>query len=150
VVNFEPARRPKFKIFQKPEIRAIVIFRASSKIEIQNFLNPNFEFNFEPARRSKIKISKTQILSWSWISSQLEDQNVKKIKKESQAGFEFRASSKIEIQNFKKSNFELEMNFDPARGWKFKFFKNRISSWSLIFSQLEERNLKFSKTRIST
>jgi hypothetical protein len=202
--------------FSKPEFRAGVEFRASSKIEIQNFQSPNFELelNIVPARRPKFKIfttrisswrwilsqledrnskfSKTRISSWSWISSQLEDrnskffktrmfswswipcqledQNSKFSKHEFRAGVEFRASSKIEIQNFqspnfelelnivparrsefkifKNPNFELELNFEPARRPKFKIFTTRISSWSWILSQLEDRNSKFSKPKL--
>jgi hypothetical protein len=144
--NLEPARRTKFKI-SKPDFRAGVEFRVRSKIEIQNFPNPIFklELNFEQARRSKFKILKTRVSSWSWISSQLEDQNSKFSKPEIRAGVEFRASLKIEIQKFENANFELELNFEPARRSKFKIFQIRISSWSWISSQLEDRNLKLSK-----
>jgi hypothetical protein len=78
---------------KKIDFRAGVEFRASSKIEIQNIQNPNFEpeLNLEVARNSKFSKPKFR------------------------AGVEFRASSKIKIQNFQNPNVQLELNFVPAR-----------------------------------
>ena len=97
------------------EFRAGFEYRASSKIEIQSFSKSNFELdlNFEPARWSRIS-------SWIWISSQLEDRNSKCFQVEFRAGFEFRASSKIEIQTFSKSNLERNRKRQNSRKWKIK------------------------------
>jgi hypothetical protein len=142
---------------------------SNSKIEIQNFLNPNFELelnfepagrskfkisknpnfdlelNFEPARRSKFKIFKTRISWWSWISSQLEDRNSKFSKPVFLAGVIFRARSNIEILNFQNPNLELELNFEQAR--KSKIFKTRIFRWFRASSKIEIQNFQNAEFR---
>jgi hypothetical protein len=168
-LNFEPARRSKFKIW-KNIFRAAVEFQSRSKIEI------------------KIKI---RILSWSWISKQPKDRTLEFEKAGFQAGVEFWASSKILIQYSKlarSSTFEIFdwleiqlqlefwllkiLNFDlragskinsmskfwcwnfwisiselarntvPARNSGVKKFEFRYSRWLEILLQLEIRLLQ--------
>jgi hypothetical protein len=70
------------------------------------------------ARRSKFKANQNRIRAGVEfrVCSKVEIQNLKKA--EFRKGVEFRTSSKIEII-FLNLNFELELNFEPARRSKF-------------------------------
>ena len=139
----------------KPNIKLDLHFQSSSKIDIKNVLNPNCELdmnlepagicsicleanfelvlNFEQAWRSKNILFWSRISSWVWISSLLE-YRYSKYFNEYRAGFDFRASSKINVKYDLKPNIELDSNFEPVRRSKFKLL------WSWISRQLEDRN----------
>ena len=73
-----------------------------------------------------------RISSWIWISSQLEDRNSKYFEAEYRPGFEFRASSKIEIHYL-----TIYFEYRAISEIDIQNVLRQIASWIWIKSQLD-------------